>query len=179
MGSKDIEKAIADAKDQEDTDGVAVHEDEILVDPDKQTEEEAEMTSLQVLLSAKPVRQTRKLRIHKRDGLPQDLVVTVRSLTDREFKSISDQAEQPTGRKQGRKAETETDNNRFLQLIVATAISDPDFSSAEVMSAHGAIEPTQVVQRVFLPGEIARIAEEVMDLSGWSEDAVEVDTAKN
>ena len=151
-----------------------VKDDSIIVtensDPD--------MTALQVLLSAKPVRQRRNLKIRKRNGLPQDLHITVQSLTDRQFKAIGEEAETPTGsREQRRRAvaqSKETDNNLFLRLIVATAIVDPNFNSPQVLAAHEAISAEQVVSRVFLPGEIAKVAEEVMDLSGWSDDAVEL-----
>lgn len=174
MSTKDVEKAAESAVEQ-------VNE-EILVDVENQTEQEKQMTALQVLLSAKPVRQTTNLRIRKRDGLPQDLVLTIKSLTDREFKSIGEQAEQPTGNRNARRgaqAAKETDNNLFLRLIVANGILDPDLSSPEVLAAHGAITAEMIVQRIFLPGEVARIAEEIMALSGWDDNAVELEDLKN
>ena len=174
--TKDMEQAKADAKEQGAEAGVDLHDDSIIV----KEGDDAEMTAMQVLLSAKPVRQQRKLIIRERDGLPQDLVITVGSLTDLQFKAIGEEAESPVSRtdkrgaRRGAAQETETDNNLFLRLIVANAIADPNLHSPEVLAAHGAVTSEQVVSRVFLPGEIARIAEEIMDLSGWSDDAVEV-----
>jgi len=155
--------------------GVEVKDDDsIIVTP----ESDPDMTALQVLLSAKPVRQQRHLKIRKRNGLPQDLHIVVQSLTDRQFKAIGEEAETPTGSREARRRAVaqakETDNNLFLRLIVAHAIVDPNFNSPEVLAAHEAISSEQVVSRVFLPGEIAKVAEEVMDLSGWSDDAVEL-----
>lgn len=175
MSTKDLTK----------TDDVVVENvvEEIHVDKQSQTPAEAQMTALQVLLSAKPVRQTAQLRIRKRDGLDQDLVLTIKSLTDAEFKRISEQAEQPTaGNRAARRqqqANKETDNNLFLRLIVAQGISDPNLNGPEVLAAHGAITGEMVVQRIFLPGEVARIAEEVMALSGWDDQAVELEDLKN
>ncbi len=178
MSTKDMDKVRAEAKDQGSDAGIERHGDDIIVDEDTVTD----MTPLQVLLSAKPVRQQRKLVVRKRDGLQQDLTITVNSLTDAQFKAIGEEAETPVDRanrsaRRSGKAEKETDNNLFLRLIVANAIGDPNLGSPEVLAAHGAVTAEQVVARVFLPGEVARVAEEVMDLSGWSDDAVEV--AKN
>lgn len=167
-----------------DNDTVVVEEaTEVFVDnAADQTPEVASMTALQVLLSAKPVRQTAKLRIRKRDGLPEDLVLTIKSLTDSEFKRIGEQAEQPTGSRADRraaKAAKETDNNLFLRLIVSNGILDPNLNDSKVLAAHEAIAAEMVVQKIFLPGEVARIAEEIMALSGWDDDAVELETVKN
>lgn len=173
--STDLKNARDEARAQGAEAGVeAVEDKSIILDQNS----DPEMSALQVLLSAKPVRQRRHLKIRKRNGLPQDLHIVVQSLTDRQFKAIGEEAETPVGsREQRRRAVAnakETDNNLFLRLIVATAIVDPNFNSPEVLAAHEAISSEMVVSRVFLPGEIAKIAEEVMDLSGWSDDAVEL-----
>ena len=175
MSTKDIEKT---------PEGVVEvqPENEVFVDPQEQTPLENQMTALQVLLSATPVRQTAKLRVRKRDGLPQDLVLTIKSLTDSEFKRIGEQAEQPSGsRNDRRRAQNakETDNNLFLRLIVSSGILDPNLNSPEVLAAHGAISGDAIVQRIFLPGEVAKIAEEIMALSGWDDQAVELEDLKN
>lgn len=176
MSTKDVTKT-------DDTVVVEQVTNEIHVDRATQTPEQSQMTALQVLLSAKPVRQTAQLRIRQRDGLDQDLVLTIKSLTDAEFKRISDQAEQPTGQNRAarrqQQATKETDNNLFLRLIVAQGIMDPNLNSPEVLAAHGAITGEMVVQRIFLPGEVARIAEEIMALSGWDDQAVELEDLKN
>jgi hypothetical protein len=173
--SRDIETPVKD-------EAIVNDATEIFVDTENQTEPEKQMTALQVILSAKPVRQTAKLRIRKRDGLPEDLVLTIKSLTDAEFKNIGEQAEMPTGsraERRGAKANKETDNNLFLRLIVTNGILDPNLNDPKVLAAHGAITGETIIQRIFLPGEVARIAEEIMALSGWDDDAVELEDLKN
>lgn len=162
---------------------IPTEEAEIFVESEGQTEQESQMTALQVLLSAKPIRQTAKLRIRKRAGLQGDLVLTLKSLTDSEFRRIGEQAERPSGasRQERRKAQSakETDNNLFLRLIVSNGVLDPNLNDPKVLSAHNAISGDTIVQSIFLPGEVARIAEEIMALSGWDDDAVELETVKN
>jgi len=174
VSTKDIETPVKD-------EALVSEHAEILVDPETQTMPEAQMTALQVLMSAKPVRQTAKIRIRKRDGLPEDLVLTIKSLTDSEFKSIGEQAEVPVGSRaarRGAQSAKETDNNLFLRLIVTNGILDPNFNDPKVLAAHGAISGEMIVQRIFLPGEVARIAEEIMALSGWDDNAVELEDLK-
>src|SRR5687768_2701054 len=56
---------------------------------------EENASALDVLLSASAVKQHEEWRIPKRDGLAGDLVLTLTSLTDREFRDISTEAEEP------------------------------------------------------------------------------------
>lgn len=139
-----------------------------------------EMSALDVLLGAKPVRQQETLIIRKRDGLPADLKIDVGSLSDRDFKEISEQAEKPLSRRDRRSGQPvarETDGNLFLRLVVAAGVIDPNFNSETLLSQHGVFTGEELVQKLLLPGEIARVAEIVMDLSGFNDNTVEF--AKN
>jgi hypothetical protein len=144
------------------------------------TQEEAvkAMSALDVLLGAKPVRQTDTWKITKRTGLAADLVLRLGSLSDRELKLLAEQSEVSTGtanRKSRRAGQDgkEQDTNLFLRLVVAKGVVEPDFNDPSVTSAHGVFSGDEVVQKVLLPGEIARVAELVMDLSGFNDAGVE------
>lgn len=147
----------------------------------KEQKATAAMSALDVLLKAKAVRQTEEIVIRQREGLPGDLTLTVGSLTDRDFKEISDQSEVAVSRKNrragGNAPQKETDGNLFLRLVVANGVVDPDFSNAQLLASQECFTPDQLVQKLLLPGEIARIAEIIMDLSGFNDNTVEY--AKN
>lgn len=144
-------------------------EDATFIDGEDITPEDV----LAIILSAKPVHQTMRVGIRARAGMPR-VALTLRSLTDREFKLIRTQAEIPSGnRKDQRAGKKETDDSLFLRLVVATAVEEPKLGSREVLQAHKLTNPDQVVEKLFLPGTIGQIAEKVMELSGWSEDGVE------
>lgn len=166
----------------------ATHEtpevDEIDVDIEKTEEvedlgydlvEEDDMTpedSLAIILSARPVHQTAKVGIKARQGMPR-IVVTLKSLTDRQFKALRQQAQKPAENPKDRKAgKTELDDSLFLRLVVAAAIESPKIASKEVLDALGVKRPDQVVDTLFLPGRITALAERVMELSGFDEDGV-------
>jgi hypothetical protein len=59
-------------------------------------------------------------------------------------------------------------------LIVATGVADPLFGNTQLLAKHGVITAEQVVQKVLLPGEIAKVAELIMDLSGFNDSTLEL-----
>lgn len=164
----DIEKAEALTKSQTETNNEA--------------DQENAMTALDVLLGASSDRQKEKIVVPQRPGLPSDLVLTIQSLTDREFKNISDEAESsaPVGNRRQRRAgatEKDVDSSLFLRLIVAAGVVDPPLDHPTVLQKHGVTRGEQVVDRILLPGEISRVAELIMDLSGFNDTTI--DYAKN
>lgn len=148
----------------------------VTMSEEEQDKRVKEMSALDVLLGAKPVRQQETLIIRQRDGLPGDLKIDVGSLSDRDFKSISEQAEKPLSRRDrraGTNVQRETDGNLFLRLVVAAGTIDPNFNDDNVLAKHGVFTGEELVQRLLLPGEIARVAEIVMDLSGFNDNSVD------
>jgi hypothetical protein len=142
-------------------------------------EQEENASALDVLLSATAIKQQEKWKIPKRDGLPGDLVLTLASLTDREFRDISAEAEEPiraSNRRQRRAGEATKEINpeKFLRLIVARGVVDPAFDHPQLLQKHQVMTAEQVVQRVLLPGEVAKVAELIMDLSGFNDATLEL-----
>lgn len=157
-------------------------EDTTPLTKEEKAEEQAQknLSALDVLLRATPVRQTETIKIPKRQGLPADLELTVGSLSDRDFKEVSDQSEQPLNRRQrrsGANVQRETDGNLFLRLVVAKGVVNPDLGNAKLLDSQDCFTADQLVQKLLLPGEIARVAEIIMDLSGFNDNTVEF--AKN
>lgn len=161
---------------------MAESNDDIVVDDSPvlrtfgQTEEtgRAGMDPLDVLLSADSGRVTDVIRVHKRKGLPADLDLTIGSLTDREFKECATQAEVPVPRGPGQRAGAkETDGNLLQRLIVAKGVVNPDLSDSRLLSKHECFLPEELVQKVFLPGEINNIAELILEVSGFNDNSVE------
>lgn len=143
-------------------------DDAILVDEEDMTPEDA----LAVIMSARPVHQTKKVSIKGREGMGR-IVLTLRSLTDREFKAVRKQSEIPSGnRKDQRAGKKETDDSLFLRLVVAAGIESPKIFAADVLKAHRVTTPDQLVDKLILPGVIAQLAENIMELSGWDEESV-------
>ena len=136
------------------------------------------MSALDILLSADSGRVTDDIKITKRQGLAADLILTIGSLTDLEFKACANQAEVPVGnraqrRRPGGGGETETDGNLLQRLIVVAGVVSPDLNDSRLLTQHSCYLAEELVQKIFLPGEINSISEWVMDLSGFNQSSVE------
>jgi len=144
----------------------------------REEELEGQVSALDVLLSATAIKQHEEWRLPKRDGLAADLVLTLNSLTDREFRDISTEAEEAVRganrrSKRAGEASREINPDKFLRLIVARGVANPDFGNTDVLRRHGSITAEEVVQKVLLPGEVAKVAELIMDLSGFNDSTLE------
>ena len=58
-------------------------------------------------------------------------------------------------------------NGKFNLLIMQAGMIDPDFSNADFLMKVGYETPTDFVLNKFLPGEIATVANNIMQLSGF------------
>lgn len=63
--------------------------------------------------------------------------------------------------------EGEHDATRADAYIAYHCIKEPNLKDTEVQSAYECVEPLDIVGKIFLPGEIAAIASEIMQLAGF------------
>lgn len=63
----------------------------------------------------------------------------------------------------------DADGDRYL---IYRSVVDPCLSDSGVMEAYGASDPMELMDKLFMPGEIARIAAECMKLAGYSAGSV-------
>lgn len=64
-------------------------------------------------------------------------------------------------------------------LMVTEAVKDPDLKNAELQRHFGAATPRDLARILFPGGEIARLADVVTELSGYSDDEGLVEQVKN
>lgn len=65
-------------------------------------------------------------------------------------------------------------------MLVYTCCLEPNLKDTELHAAYGVTHPVDIVHEIFLPGEVARISRELVQRSGYGEDAVKViDAVKN
>ena len=141
-------------------------------------EETPEEDPLAILLAAEQKRVTEDILVPKRSGLSGDLRLTIGSLTDRQFRDISTEAEEVvrSANRNARRAGAagkEINPDKFLRLIVSAGVVTPAFSHPQLLSKHQVHTGEEVVQAILLPGEIARVAELIMDLSGFNDNTIE------
>lgn len=62
-----------------------------------------------------------------------------------------------------------SDGNAYL---VYNCTVEPNLANAELQKAYGVFEPMEVVGAIFEPGEVARIAGKLLELSGYSKNGI-------
>lgn len=63
--------------------------------------------------------------------------------------------------------------------MVYSSVIEPCLKSKELQEAFGCVEPMEIVEKIFAPGEIPLIAVECLKLSGYIDGVKAVDELKN
>jgi hypothetical protein len=70
----------------------------------------------------------------------------------------------------------EEDGDTFL---VYSCMLDPSLKDSELHKAYGCVEPTEIVEKIFEPGEIVSISQKCLDMAGYSNEIKAVEDLKN
>ena len=63
--------------------------------------------------------------------------------------------------------------------MVYSCVTEPPLKSKELQKAFGCVEPMEIVEKIFEPGEIPQIAIECLKLAGYVDGVKAVDDIKN
>ena len=121
-------------------------------------------------LTEVPTERVRAKRLSEIAG--EDVFVTLSALSGDRYAEIAG----------GNVRKGEFDYSRVYDmqsLMVAEAVKDPDLKNAELQRHFGAATPRDLARILFPGGEIARLADVVTQLSGYSDDEGLVEQVKN
>lgn len=121
-------------------------------------------------LAEVPTERVRAKRLSEIAG--EDVFVTVSALPGDRYSEIS-----TTSVRNGK-----LDYSRVYDmqsLMVAEAVKDPDLKNGDLQRHFGAATPRELARILFPGGEIARLADVVTELSGYSDDEGLVEQVKN
>ncbi|MFJ2042247.1 XkdN-like protein [Paenibacillus taichungensis] len=134
--------------------------------------------SLQEFLNSNPVDNlTAEVPVSKRftDKEGNLMLFKIKPMTEREHNELSKKC--TTIKSRGK---TEFDTRKFNSSMVIENTVYPDFKDAESIKAVEVSTPEQYLGKVLLSGEIAKLVEEIMKLSGFDTSMEElVEEAKN
>lgn len=71
----------------------------------------------------------------------------------------------------------DTDRDKFFALVVVSGCISPDWKAPELKKFGSTTE--DIVQERLLPGELAKLAEEILLLSGFGDEEEEIEEIKN
>lgn len=123
------------------------------------------MDALQALLSA-DINVEAKVFI-KRLGAD----FTVKAIDGNTLNKLQEQATHYVGKGTNRKAQL--DQNELGRLLIAEACINPDFSNAKLIEKYGASDKADCVQKALLAGEIAKLSDKILEISGFDDDDLE------
>ena len=126
------------------------------------------MSNLNAFLHPVQGDETQEVMISARflgeDGRP--VPFKIRALTQEENARISRQSMRLV--KGGKRGEKELDSEAYTNRIIVAATVEPDFTSAELCSAYGVMDPMELPGKMLLAGEYSKLSKEIMELSGFS-----------
>jgi len=97
------------------------------------------------------------------------VTLRVRGLRDKEIRRIRDQAEYTyKDRRTGRRI-SEVDWDTYTSLMIVAGTVNFDWSNKELMSKFKVSSPEEVVSQALLAGEKDKLANAIMDLSGFED----------
>ena len=130
-------------------------------------------------LTNRPTAEVEIERLSKLIGEP--CIIKVQALSTKQMREIKDfntreewREVQRNGQKVKEKVEI-TDNYRMgLEAIVAATI-DPDLKDSRLREKFKTEVPGDIVEEMFLPGEIKKISDKISELSGVEESQQQID----
>jgi hypothetical protein len=106
-----------------------------------------------------------------------DSHIKVKALLDDELTSLREQATHLVGKGKNRKKEFNTEE--FNGLLIAKACVNIDFGNAEMLKRYVATDSGECVRKALFAGEVMKLQEAVLRLSGFDDDEDLLDEAKN
>lgn len=131
------------------------------------------MSKLSAFLHPSIAQEEKEVVISKRfqDEQGNPVPFKVRPLSQEENDAITKKATRQV-KVDGQRVER-LDSVDFSRRMVVAATVEPDFASKEVCDAYGVMDPLLVPGKMLLSGEYAKLVKEIMDLSGFDNDAEE------
>lgn len=138
------------------------------------------MNNLHAFLHPVQEGEAREIVLSRRftDGNGTPVPFRIRALTQEENDLLASQSmDLVKGGRRGEKALNEITYGR--RLIVAATV-EPDFTNAELCAAYGVMDPLELPGKMLLAGEYNRLSKAILELSGFSSSAEELEEqAKN
>jgi hypothetical protein len=104
-----------------------------------------------------------------------DLIV--KSIDVKTFGKITEQATHYVGK--GAKREAQIDEQKMNALLIAAASANLNFGDAKLLEKYEASDAADCVQKALLAGELAKLTQAIMEVSGFDNFDDQVDKAKN
>ncbi|WP_054955050.1 phage tail assembly chaperone [Paenibacillus dakarensis] len=99
---------------------------------------------------------------------------TVKALSNEDMRRIGERSTVPDG-----KGGKQTNNDMFNGLVIVKGCVDPDFNDKALKAHYGAADEIDCVTKALLPGEMVKVMQAILDLSGFGNEDELIEDAKN
>lgn len=96
------------------------------------------------------------------------IVFTIRAISHAQYEDIMDANNAAKLDIHGHQVSMQGIHDDSNCKVCLAGIVDPDLKNHELMTHYKTLTPEELLKKLLLPGEIATIAEEIMDLSGFN-----------
>lgn len=93
----------------------------------------------------------------------KDFPFTIQAMTQDQYSDYQNRCIENPGSKKRK-----FNIKKFNDLIVVNHCTEPNFKDAELLKASGLMDSILLMYKTLLPGEIATLADEIMQLSGFN-----------
>lgn len=104
-----------------------------------------------------------------------DLIV--KSIDVKTFGKITEKATHYVGK--GLKREAQIDEQKMNALLIVSACTNLNFADAKLLEKYEASDSADCVQKALLAGELAKLTQAIMEVSGFDNFDDQIDNAKN
>jgi hypothetical protein len=106
-----------------------------------------------------------------------DSHIRIKALLEDDINALRDQATRYVGKGKNRKKEFNTEE--FNGLLIAKACINIDFGDAKMLAKYSATDAGECVRKALFAGEVMKLQEAVLRLSGFEDDEELLDEVKN
>lgn len=99
---------------------------------------------------------------------------TIKALSNEDLRKANERATLP-----GPRGEKKTDDQILNAQVIVKGCVDPDFTNKALKDHYGAADEVDCVYKALLPGEIAKLVQAILDLSGFGNEEELIEDAKN
>jgi hypothetical protein len=101
----------------------------------------------------------------------------VKSIDGKTLGRIQEQATHYVGK--GARREAQIDEQKMSALLIAEACVNINFGDSALLKKYGASDPGDCVQKSLLAGELAKLSQAIMEVSGFDNFDDQIESAKN
>jgi len=94
---------------------------------------------------------------------------TVKAISSEEYGQLEKRCKYPVKNPRTHQIEEKTDQDKLSSMLILTACTKPNWNNPKLLAKYSTEDPTKVIRKRLLIGEISQLTEAIMDVSGFDD----------